>query len=205
MFLSLLFLSDTPVPLIKPDREALPVAVRLMAEAPCLEAVGMASSLLEPGVVLLTGGCGRRGRNTAATLLIREHTEWRYATVEPGGEKCVCGIFVFTDTYSLLLHVISFMHVIILSFFNEGVRLYHSMTSVPGWGTVILGGRTSPLNPIDDILKVTYLTDQFSPQNMLVSLEKMVCTGVAPKPRWRHTATLLSHGGKEVSSIDTGD
>lgn len=82
--------------------------------------------------------------------------------------------------------------------------MYHSMTPVPGWGAVILGGRTSPLNPIDDILKVTYLIDQFNPQNMLVSLEKMVCTGVAPKPRWRHTATLLNHGGKKVILADTG-
>lgn len=76
--------------------------------------------------------------------------------------------------------------------------MYHSMTSVPGWGAVILGGRTSPLHPIDDILRVTCLTDQFNPKNMLVSTEKMVCTGAAPRPRWRHTATLLSHGGKQV-------
>lgn len=73
--------------------------------------------------------------------------------------------------------------------------MYHSMTCVPGWGAVILGGRTSPLNPIGDILKVSYLIDQSNLQNMLVSLEKMVCTGTAPKPRWRHTATLLSYNG----------
>lgn len=79
-------------------------------------------------------------------------------------------------------------------FFYAGIRIYHSMTSVPGWGAVILGGRTSPLNPIDDILKVTYLTDQFN-KNILVSMEKMVCKGTAPKPRWRHTSTLLSHEG----------
>lgn len=82
--------------------------------------------------------------------------------------------------------------------------MHHSMTFVPGWGVVILGGRTSPLNPIDDILKVTYLTDQLNPKNMLVSMEKLVCTGEAPKPRWRHTATLLSHGSKEVLLTDTG-
>lgn len=90
MFCHLCILSETPVPLLKPDLEGLPVAVRLMSEAVRAEAVGMASSLLEPGVVLLTGGCGRRGRNTAATLLIREHTAWRYATVELEREKCVC-------------------------------------------------------------------------------------------------------------------
>lgn len=80
--------------------------------------------------------------------------------------------------------------------------MYHSMTFVPGWGAVILGGRTSPLYPVDDILKVTYLTDQFNPQNVQVSMEKMVCTGVAPKPRWRHTTTLLSHGSKKVVLTD---
>ncbi|KAK2850337.1 hypothetical protein Q7C36_009120 [Tachysurus vachellii] len=153
--------TDTPVPLLKLDLEGFPVTVRLIAEAPHVEAVGMASCLLEPGVVLLTGGCGRRGRNTAATLLIKDSTAWRYATVEPKGQK--------------------------------DIRIYHSMTSVPGWGAVILGGRTSPLNPIDAILKVTYLTDQFNSKNILVSMEKMVCKGTAPKPRWRHTSTLLSH------------
>lgn len=90
-----------------------------------------------------------------------------------------------------------------LFFLNAGVRLYHSMTSVPGWGAVIIGGRTSPLNPIDDILRVTYLTDEFNSKNMLVSMEKMVCTGTAPKPRWRHTVTLLSHGGKDDLLADT--
>ncbi|XP_017325084.1 tRNA wybutosine-synthesizing protein 4 isoform X1 [Ictalurus punctatus] len=163
---------DTPIPSLKPDLKGLPMAVRLMAGAPCVEAMGMASSLLEPGVVLLTGGCGRRGRNTAATLLIREHTAWRCATAEPEGEK--------------------------------GVRLYHSMTSVPGWGAVIIGGRTSPLNPIDDILRVTYLTDEFNSKNMLVSMEKMVCTGTAPKPRWRHTVTLLSHGDRNYLFVFGG-
>ncbi|XP_047671365.1 tRNA wybutosine-synthesizing protein 4 isoform X2 [Tachysurus fulvidraco] len=153
--------TDTPVPLIKLDLEGFPAAVRLIAEAPHVEAVGMASCLLEPGVVLLTGGCGRRGRNTAATLLIKDGTAWRYATVEPKGQK--------------------------------SIRLHHSMTSVPGRGAVILGGRTSPLNPIDDILKVTYLSDQLNSTNILVSMEKMVCKGPAPKPRWRHTSTLLSH------------
>lgn len=90
-----------------------------MAEAPGIEAVGMASSLLEPGVVLLTGGCGRRGRNTAAMLLIREHTVWRCATVKPEGEKgmCVrarvsdlCFTYIF-KTNSLLLQVIDLLFI----------------------------------------------------------------------------------------------
>lgn len=85
-----MFVSDNHVPSINPYLEGLPLAVELMAEAPGVEAVGMASSLLEPGVVLLTGGCGRRGRNTAAMLLIREHTVWRCATVKPEGEKGMC-------------------------------------------------------------------------------------------------------------------
>ncbi|KAM9486203.1 tRNA wybutosine-synthesizing protein 4 [Clarias gariepinus] len=164
--------TESPVPLIKPGPEGLPLAVQLMPEALCVEAVGMASSLLEPGVVLLTGGCGRRGRNTAATLLIRENTAWSYATVEPDGEKCM--------------------------------RMYHSMTSVAGWGAVILGGRTSPLNPIEDILRVTYLTNQLNSKNMLVSMHKMVCTGTAPKSRWRHTATLLSHGDRNYLFVFGG-
>ncbi|KAI5106871.1 tRNA wybutosine-synthesizing protein 4 [Silurus meridionalis] len=168
----LIFPKDTPIPVIKPDVEDQPVTVRVMAESLCVEALGMASCLLEPGVMLLTGGCGRRGRNTAVTLLIKDHTAWRFATVEPGGKRCV--------------------------------RMYHSMTFVPGWGAVILGGRTSPLNPIDDVLRVTYVTDQFNHENMLVSLEKMVCNGAAPKPRWRHSATLLSHGDRNYLFVFGG-
>ncbi|KAI4888426.1 hypothetical protein NFI96_000910 [Prochilodus magdalenae] len=125
--------------------------------------VGMTSSVLEPGLVLLSGGFGRGGRHTAATALIRKQTGWTCATVELDGDK--------------------------------GVRLYHALTSVPGWGAVVTGGRTSPLNPMDSVLKVTYrLNDQPEPKTVQLTVEKLVCAGQAPKPRWRHTATLLSHG-----------
>ncbi|XP_062861714.1 tRNA wybutosine-synthesizing protein 4 isoform X2 [Trichomycterus rosablanca] len=151
--------SETPIPLIKLTLDQYSMSVQLMTESQCVEAVGMASSMLEPRLLLLTGGCGRQGRNSTAMLLMREHAGWRHAVIEPEGQKCV--------------------------------RLYHTMTSVPGGGAVILGGRTSPLNPIDSILKVTCsLRDKHNPK-VLVSINEMVCTGPAPIPRWRHTATLL--------------
>ncbi|TSQ01556.1 tRNA wybutosine-synthesizing protein 4 [Bagarius yarrelli] len=153
--------TDTLVPWINPELTDMPMALQLVSETLCVEGVGMASSLVAPEVVLLTGGCGRRGRNIAAMFLIKDNTDWRFATAEPDGEK--------------------------------GVRMYHSMTSVPGRGAVIIGGRTSPLNPIEDILSVSYQINQSNPENVLVSLKKMMCTGTAPKSRWRHTATLLSH------------
>ncbi|XP_072542727.1 tRNA wybutosine-synthesizing protein 4 [Salminus brasiliensis] len=164
---------ESPVPLIVPKLEGFSLAARPLAGAPCVEAVGMASSVLEPGLLLLSGGFGRGGRDTAAMALIREHTDWTRATVELQGDK--------------------------------GVRLYHTLTSVPGWGAVVTGGRTSPLNPIDRVLKLTCrLSDQPDSRTVLLSVEKMLCTGQAPKPRWRHTATLLNHGGKNYLFVFGG-
>ncbi|XP_017558529.1 tRNA wybutosine-synthesizing protein 4 isoform X1 [Pygocentrus nattereri] len=164
---------ESLIPLMAPELESFSMAVRPLEGAPCVEMVGMASSVLEPGLLLLSGGFGRGGRRTAATALIRGKTGWTCATVELDGDK--------------------------------GVRLYHALTPVPGWGAVITGGRTSPLNPIDSVLKVTYsLNDQADPQTVQLSVEKTVCTGQAPKPRWRHTATLLNHGGRNYIFVFGG-
>ncbi|XP_022536214.2 tRNA wybutosine-synthesizing protein 4 [Astyanax mexicanus] len=164
---------ESPVPWMVPKLEDFSIEALPLAGAPCVEAVGMASSVLEPGLLLLSGGFGRGGRDTAAMVLIREQTEWTRATVELEGDK--------------------------------GVRLYHTLTSVPGWGAVVTGGRTSPLNPIDSVLKVTHhLSDQPDSRTVLLSVEKMVCTGQAPKPRWRHTATLLNHKGKNYLFVFGG-
>lgn len=73
--------------------------------------------------------------------------------------------------------------------------MYHTMTAVPGGGAVIMGGRTSPFNPIDGVLRVTYSQRN---SNVLISITEMVCTGPAPISRWRHTATLLTFKGMEI-------
>lgn len=79
-----------------------------------------------------------------------------------------------------------------------GVRLYHSATSLPGGGTVVYGGRSSPLHPTKGLFRVTF--DPTEPPGAAVKLdvEEMVCTGDAPLLRWRHTASIVSHKGEAV-------
>lgn len=84
---------------------------------------------------------------------------------------------------------------------NIGVRLYHTVSAIPGEGAIVLGGRTSPLNPVKSICKLTMdplcaldLEDQ---SNVVLKVEEIVVGGKTPEPRWRHTTTLLSHKGKD--------
>ncbi|XP_030643412.1 tRNA wybutosine-synthesizing protein 4 [Chanos chanos] len=164
---------DSPIPLLRPQWKALPLSVRPMSASVSVEGLGMASCTLSPGFILLSGGSGRGGRDTAARVLIRGPADWSCARVE--------------------------------SEMDWGVRLYHTMTVVPGWGVIVLGGRSSPLNPVGSILRVTYsLSDESCLNTLKVSLKEMVCSGIAPKPRWRHTATLLKHGGRHYVFVFGG-
>ncbi|XP_076857570.1 tRNA wybutosine-synthesizing protein 4 isoform X2 [Brachyhypopomus gauderio] len=166
---------ESPIPRVVPELEALSLAAQPVAGTPCVEGVGMASSLLGPGLLLLTGGYGRRGRNTGATVLIRDEAGWKCARMELDGDG--------------------------------DVRIYHTMTAVPGWGAVVVGGRRSPLNPIDSILSITCSdlgSDQHDPKTMQLSVQRMVCTGKGPKPRWRHTTTLLNHGDRSFLFVFGG-
>ncbi|XP_026888835.2 tRNA wybutosine-synthesizing protein 4 isoform X2 [Electrophorus electricus] len=165
--------TESPIPRMVPKLEAISVAARPIAGTPCVEGAGMASTLLEPSLLLLTGGYGRGGRNTGAVALIRGEAGWRCALAELNGER--------------------------------DVRMYHTLTSVPGWGAVVIGGRTSPRNPIDSILRITHcLSDEHDPKTMQLSVEKMVCTGEGPKARWRHTTTLLSQGDRNLLFVFGG-
>ncbi|XP_051566377.1 tRNA wybutosine-synthesizing protein 4 [Myxocyprinus asiaticus] len=141
------------------------LVVQPMCGSAFVEAVGMASAVLRPGIILLTGGCGRGGRDTAARVLIKEQSAWKCACVEPQGDRVV--------------------------------SLYQSLTSVPGGGAVLFGGRTSPLNPLGSIVRVTFALDDHPSENKVqLSFKNMVCTGIGPKPRWRHTSTFISHREK---------
>lgn len=88
-------------------------------------------------------------------------------------------------------------------FFLPGLRLYHTVTSLPGGGIVVYGGRSSPLNPIGGLLRVTLgFSGQPGPLGsedgdiVKLSVEQMVCTGDPPPARWRHTVTVVSHKGE---------
>ncbi|XP_038154393.1 tRNA wybutosine-synthesizing protein 4 [Cyprinodon tularosa] len=89
-----------------------------------------------------------------------------------------------------------------------GERLYHTVTPLPG-GALVYGGRSSPLRPSCDLLKVTL--DPFAPpsaagsaEEQRVQVERMGCTGTAPPPRWRHAAAVVSHGGGDFLFVFGG-
>uniref|UniRef100_A0A673ICS7 tRNA wybutosine-synthesizing protein 4 n=1 Tax=Sinocyclocheilus rhinocerous TaxID=307959 RepID=A0A673ICS7_9TELE len=76
------------------------------------------------------------------------------------------------------------------------VSLYQTLTSIPGGGAVLFGGRTSPLNPTDSVVCVTFDPGNEQSQSAVqLSFRNMVCTGTGPKPRWRHTSTLICYKG----------
>lgn len=103
-----------------------------------------------------------------------------------------------------------------------GVRLYHTVTPIPGaggrgGGAVVYGGRSSPLRPNCDLFKLTFdpsAAEATCPDAEQLQVEPMICTGTPPPPRWRHTATVVRHrdrdflfvfGGKNQSDCALGD
>ncbi|XP_028846985.1 tRNA wybutosine-synthesizing protein 4 isoform X2 [Denticeps clupeoides] len=151
-----------------PDLTVVPVPGKL-----CVERVGMASVLLGPGLLMLTGGYGRAGRGTAVRVLFGGLGGWRDACVECSSDW--------------------------------GVRLYHTLTAMPGGGLLVFGGRSSPLRPCPTILQIKYETAPASGTDQVkMSVEEMHCLGSAPLPRWRHTAVSLSHAGKACVFIFGG-
>lgn len=82
--------------------------------------------------------------------------------------------------------------------FLPGVRLYHTVTSLPRGGVVVYGGRSSPLNPIRSLFRVTLEpgSSEGGQDTLKLCVEEMVCTGDPPPARWRHTAAVVSHSGE---------
>ncbi|XP_056145974.1 tRNA wybutosine-synthesizing protein 4 [Lampris incognitus] len=169
----------SPVPSVSPTFSPMALSVRTMPEEICVEGLGMASTCLGPGQILLTGGSSRGGRGLVPRLLLRSQASWRCVCVEPS-----------TDL---------------------GVRLYHTLTPLPAGGAVLYGGRSSPLNPIRSLFKVTL--DSCGPPGSLTCEDQgtlklcakvMACTGDLPQPRWRHTATVISHRGKDFLFVFGG-
>ncbi|KAG5851677.1 hypothetical protein ANANG_G00054190 [Anguilla anguilla] len=173
-------LSESSVPCMLPALDQRTLRATPMPggpEGPGLEGLGMASAVLGPGAILLSGGSGRGGRGGGATLLVRGPAGWSCVCMEP----------------------------------QTGVRMYHTVTDVPGWGVLVFGGRTSPLNPIGSILRMTYdlsslpdLSVPVGPALEWLSVKELACTGNAPLPRWRHTATRLRYKGQNFLFVFGG-
>lgn len=84
-----------------------------------------------------------------------------------------------------------------------GVRLYHTVTLLPGSGIVVFGGRSSPLNPIQGLCRITLepacpcrLPSSENEDIVKLQVEPMAFTGDSPSARWRHTTTVVSHKGE---------
>ncbi|KAF3694456.1 tRNA wybutosine-synthesizing protein 4 [Channa argus] len=165
-------LTHHSVPCVGPSWS--PRALNVKTAPVSLEGLGMASTLMHPGQVLLTGGSSRGGRGAASKVLFRGKEGWRAISVEPS------------------VHL--------------GVRLYHTVTSLPGRVTVVYGGRSSPLNPVQGLFKVTLDPGgpPAPPDSLKLWVEQIVCTGDKPPPRWRHTASMISHKGKDFLFVFGG-
>ncbi|KAI3355652.1 hypothetical protein L3Q82_004244 [Scortum barcoo] len=164
----------SPPPSVCPTQS--PAALSVQTVPVCMEGLGMASTSVSPGQVLLTGGSSRGGRGSMMRILLRDQEGWRSVSVEPSVDL--------------------------------GVRLYHSVTSLPGGGVVVYGGRSSPLNPVKSIFRVTPCpvgpVDAEEKDKATLCAEQMVCTGDSPAPRWRHSAAVVRHKGKDFLFVFGG-
>uniref|UniRef100_A0A668B046 tRNA wybutosine-synthesizing protein 4 n=1 Tax=Myripristis murdjan TaxID=586833 RepID=A0A668B046_9TELE len=176
------------VPCMSPSQSPAALRAETLPTEVCVEGLAMASTSLGPGQVLLTGGSSRGGRGAVTRLLLRGQAGWRCACV---GSSEDWGKRVFS---SYLLFV----------------------TSLPGGGAVVYGGRSSPLNPIKSLLKVTFepcdLLEPLGPEDqdtVKLCVTQMACTGDPPQPRWRHTAAVVNFlfvfGGRNESEAVLGD
>ncbi|XP_069790588.1 tRNA wybutosine-synthesizing protein 4 isoform X2 [Narcine bancroftii] len=93
-------------------------------------------------------------------------------------------------------------------------RMFHSMTALCDSRCLILGGRTSPLNPITNILCLKCDTGGGGISDARLSLKAIECSGTMPSPRWRHSATeviyrdqkyLFIYGGRSPNKLVLGD
>ncbi|XP_047457740.1 tRNA wybutosine-synthesizing protein 4 isoform X2 [Mugil cephalus] len=166
-------LTHPPVPSMIPHWSSTALIVRSIPLS--MEGLGMASTWIRTGQVLLTGGSSRGGRGAVTRVLLRGREGWRSISMPSA---------------------------------DLGVRLYHTITSLPGGGALVFGGRSSPLSPNMSIVRVTCASP--SPEKsekgdeVKVCVEQLVCSGDPPPPRWRHTAAVVHHKGRDFLFVFGG-
>lgn len=85
------FLNFSSVTSISPSWS--PTVLNVRTVPANLEGLGMASSLMSSGQVLLTGGSSRGGRGTVTRILLRSQEGWRAISVEPSVDLSEATVF----------------------------------------------------------------------------------------------------------------
>ncbi|KAK9402772.1 tRNA wybutosine-synthesizing protein 4 [Crotalus adamanteus] len=138
-----------------------------------LKRYGHCSVLLAPDVILTAGGfgdhSGRHCRLTELHMLVKHEDGWR------------------SDKVRLAK----------LGTAWDG-RLFHTMNVLCSGWAVVLGGRKSPVSPALPPLHLKVLADAdpLSPSSPIIELALLPPVEGLSVPRWRHTATEVTHEGQ---------
>ncbi|KAL7982905.1 hypothetical protein Chor_013511 [Crotalus horridus] len=138
-----------------------------------LKRYGHCSVLLTPDVILTAGGfgdhSGRHCRLTELHMLVKHEDGWR------------------SDKVRLAK----------LGTAWDG-RLFHTMNVLCSGWAVVLGGRKSPVSPALPPLRLKVLADAdpLSPSSPIIELALLPPVEGLSVPRWRHTATEVTHKGQ---------
>lgn len=86
----------------------------------------------------------------------------------------------------------------LLSFLSTDGRLFHTVTLVQAGWAVVVGGRKSPLNPALEVLSLRSpeADDSSASDCPVVELRSLQPVGSLALPRWRHSATEVTHQGR---------
>ncbi|XP_067891858.1 tRNA wybutosine-synthesizing protein 4 isoform X2 [Heterodontus francisci] len=162
--------------------EPLQISVSLCeteTENPFLRRFAHCSSLIAPHIVLISGGFGNRvgqhGRLRDVSLMVKSGPVWKCSSVRDQGS---------------------------IHFLTE--RMFHSMTALCDGCCVIFGGRTSPLKPVTSLLCLKCDMGDGAISTISLSVKEIECSGTAPSPRWRHTATEVTYKGQRYLFIYGG-
>ncbi|XP_032075543.1 tRNA wybutosine-synthesizing protein 4, partial [Thamnophis elegans] len=182
---------DSSAPPVFPRVEAPPahraprfagtVAASSCGAAAGLKRYGHCSVLLAPDVILTTGGFGDHGgrhcRLTELHILLKQQDGWR------------------SDKVRLAELEMSW----------DG-RLFHTVNVLRSGWAVVLGGRKSPVSLALPPLRLKGLADAdpLSPSNPVLELTPLPPVEGLSVPRWRHTATEVTHEGQAYLFIYGG-
>ncbi|XP_056891644.1 tRNA wybutosine-synthesizing protein 4 [Takifugu flavidus] len=171
-------LQDDPVPSVVPSSRSHSV-LSVQPVQLSVEGLGMATCLLSPEQVLLTGGSSRAGRRAAPRLLFKGCKGWSSVSVEVSGELDVRlhhtatslpggDIVVFGGRSSPLNPVSGLVRLAVEPFVSP-----------------------DPAGPADG-------------NTARLHVENMTCTGAPPAARWRHAAAVVDHSGENFLFVFGG-